>query len=706
MDALSRLFAPSIVAVVGATDREGSVGRTILTNLVEGFRGEVVPVNPDREEVLGIAAVDDVSDVPEADLVVVAIPADPALEVVRGCGEIGIRNLVVISAGFGEMGEAGAARERELAAIAEEYDLNVVGPNCLGVISTASGLNATFGPEFSLRGPLSFVSQSGAFVTAVLDWAKDQDVGFEHVVSLGNKTVLDETDFVREWGDDPDTDVVLGYLESIEDGRAFLEACRDVTRDTPVVVVKAGRTEAGARAAASHTGAIAGSDRAYDAGFEQGGVLRAENVQELFDYTQVLAGQPLPDGDSVAVVTNAGGPGVMSTDALGASPLSVASFTDETIDRLREILPATANVYNPVDVVGDADLERFRTAMDIVFADETVDAAIVCSAPAPIVDYDALARVVGELHEKHDLPVVTCLMGGDRTRSAAGVLNEYGIPNYFDPARAVDSLSALVEYRDVSRREYEPPKTFDVDRDRARSVLERVRSRESNRLGLEALPVLDAYGIPTPDGRLVESPAEAIAAAEDVGEPVVMKVVSPAVVHKSDVGGVAIGVSLDEVADTYDALIARVQRYQPDATVLGVYVQEQVDVEAGVETIVGMNRDPQFGPLLMFGLGGIFVEVLEDVTFRVAPVGEPEARSMLEDVEAAPLLSGARGREPVDRAAIVDVVQRLSQLVTDFPAILELDVNPLVATADSVAAIDLRLTVDPDELRSRKNVVS
>ena len=698
MDSLARLFAPETVAVVGATDREGSIGRTILTNLVEGFRGAVVPVNPDREEVLGIEAVGDVADVPDADLAVIAIPADPALEVVRTCGEVGIRNVVLISAGFGEMGEAGTARERELASIAAEYDLNVVGPNCLGVISTSSGLNATFGPEFSLQGPMSFVSQSGAFVTAVLDWAKDQGIGFEHVVSLGNKTVLDETDFVREWGDDPGTGVILGYLESIEDGRAFLETAREVTDETPVVLVKAGRTEAGAQAAASHTGAIAGSDRAYDAAFEQGGVLRAESPQELFDYAQVLAGQPLPDGDSVAVVTNAGGPGVMSTDALGASRLSVASFADETIDRLREILPEAANFYNPVDVIGDADLDRFRKAMDVVFADENVDAAIVCSAPAPIVDYDALAAVVGDLHEKHDVPVVTCLMGGDRTRSAAAVLGEYGIPNYFDPARAVDSLSALVEYREISRREYEPPAQFDVDRDRVRTILERVRSRETNRLGLEALPILDAYGIQTPPGRLVESPAEAIAAAEEIGHRVVMKVVSPAVVHKSDVGGVAVGVPQDEVGDTYDALVARVRQYQPDATVLGVYVQEQVDVERGVETIVGMNRDPQFGPLVMFGLGGIFVEVLEDVTFRVAPVGESEARTMLDEIEAAPLLAGSRGREPVDRDAVVDVLQRLSQLVTDFPAILELDVNPLVATADGAVAIDLRLTVDPDRL--------
>jgi acetyltransferase len=695
--ALETLFAPDRVAVVGATERDGSVGRAVVQNLLDHFEGEVVPVNPTRESVFDRPCVDEVSDA-EADLVVVVVPPALAVDVVRDAGEAGVRDVVVITAGFGEAGSEGAARERELAAVAEEYDINLVGPNCLGIISTTKGLNATFGPTMADPGNVSFMSQSGAFVTAVLDWAADHEIGFKDVVSLGNKAVMDERDFVQAWGEDPETDVVLGYLESIEDGSEFIQTAREVTQDTPVVVVKSGRTEAGAHAAASHTGAIAGSEAAYEAGLEQAGVLRADSVQDLFDFGGILAGQPTPESDGVAIVTNAGGPGVMATDAVGDSDLSLATFADETHEQLAAALPDNANVYNPVDVIGDARVDRFQEALEIVLDDPNVGCAVVLSCPTAVLPYDDLADVITEAHEATGIPVACALMGGESTRDATHRLAESGIPNYFDPARAVGSLDALRRYREIKTTVYEPPREFDVDREAAREILERAADRGENRLGVEAMGLLDAYGIRTPASEIVSSREDALRAAHDIGEEVAMKIVSPDILHKSDIGGVKVGVPAEEAGDAYEDLVTRAKNYQPDATLLGVQVQEMVETDDGVETIVGTNRDPQFGPLLLFGLGGIFVEVLEDTTVRVAPVSEPEAEAMVDDIDAAPLLRGARGREPVDERTIVETLQRLSQLVTDFPAILELDVNPLVARPEGAEAIDVRLTIDPETL--------
>jgi acetyl coenzyme A synthetase (ADP forming)-like protein len=693
MGELETLFAPDRVAVVGASNEEGSVGHAVTRNLLDAFDGEVLAVNPNQETVLGVPCYDDVRET-DADLAVVAVPPTAAVEVVRSAARAGIQNVVVITAGFSEAGEA--ARERELLDIAGEHGMNLVGPNSLGVMSTPVSMNATFGPRGPDPGGISFMSQSGAFITAVLDWAGDRDVGFRHVVSLGNKAVLDESDFVREWGDDPETEVVLGYLEDIGDGRAFVEAAREVTAETPVVVVKSGRTEAGASAAASHTGAMAGSEAAYRTGLRQAGVLRADSVGELFDYASILAGQPLPETDGVAIVTNAGGPGVMTTDAVGDADLALATFDDATRDRLRERLPPAAAPSNPVDIVGDASVERFADALDIVLADDNVGMAVVLSCPTATLSFDALAEAVVDLQARHEVPVAATLMGGSSTESAAATLATAGIPAYFDPARAVGALGALDEYATIREREYGTPTQFDVDRERAAEILSEATGRGQTLLGVEAMGLLDAYGIPTPDGSVVGSPGEASRVAEAIGGEVVMKIVSPDISHKSDIGGVEVGVPPAAVADTYEDLVVRAHNYQPDATILGVQVQDLVDLETGTETIVGVTRDPQFGPLVMVGLGGIFVEVMEDTAFRVAPVPEPEIRGMFEELDSMPLLYGARGREPADVDALVETVARVSQLVTDFPAIAELDINPVVALPDGVAAVDLRLTLDPE----------
>ncbi|MEF8781567.1 MAG: acetate--CoA ligase family protein [Haloarculaceae archaeon] len=702
MGSLATLFAPERVAVVGATDTEGSVGYAVTKHLRDSFDGVVVPVNPNRDEILGLSCYDAVSDVEGIDVAVVVVPPSIAVDVVRDAAESDVENVVVITAGFSEAGSEGAARERTLVEIAEEHDLNLVGPNCLGVMSTPSGLNATFAPTQPDRGNVSFMSQSGAFVTAVLDWAADRDLGFKDVVSLGNKAVLDESDFVRAWGEDRETDVILGYLEDVADGRAFIDAAREISAETPIVVVKSGRTEAGASAAASHTGAIAGSDRAYEAGLEQAGVIRAESVQELFDAASVLADQPRPESSEVAIVTNAGGPGVMTTDAVGDTSLSLATFEDATLDALEAGLPDGANIYNPVDIIGDAPVERFETTIETVLDDPNVGMAVVLACPTATLSFDDLAGATTRLQAEHGTPVAAVLMGGSSTRSAAATLSEAGIPTYFDPSRAVESLETLSEYAEIHGQTYEKPATFDADRERAREILETAVERGSIQLGVEAMELLEAYGIPTPDGEVVDDPVEAERVAERIGGGVVMKIVSPDILHKSDIGGVEVGVEPGEIRDTFEDLVARARRYQPDASILGVQLQEMIDLESGTETIVGMTRDPQFGPLVMFGLGGIFVEVMEDTTFRVAPVAEGEARGMLEEIQAAPLLRGARGRDPADTDAVVEVIQRLSQLVTEFPAITELDINPLVAGAEGATAVDLRLTLDRDAMTDQE----
>ncbi len=702
MGELSTLFAPERVAVVGASEEAGTVGYAITKNLRDEFEGTVAPVNPNRERVLGLDCYDAVGAAGDVDVAVVVVPPTIAVDVVRETAEAGVENVVVITAGFSETGSEGSARERELVGLAEEFDLNLVGPNSLGIMSTSVGLNATFGPRSGTPGNISFMSQSGAFITAVLDWAADRHLGFKDVVSLGNKAVLDESDFAREWGDDENTDVILGYLEDIDDGQSFIDTAREVTQETPMVVVKSGRTEAGASAAASHTGAIAGTDAAYEAGLDQAGVLRVETVQELFDFASVLAGQPLPETEGVAIVSNAGGPGVMATDAVGDSTLSLADFTDETLTRLRERLPEEANIYNPVDIIGDAPIERFEKTIDIVLNDDNVGMAIVLSCPTAVLSFDELAEATLALQAKHETPVAATLMGGSSTATAAETLSEAGIPTYFDPERAVRSLEALSTYAERREREYAEPETFDIDRERIDEILTSAVEAGRTQLGVESMELLEACGIETPQGAVVDSPRDAESLAAEIDGDVVMKIVSPDISHKSDIGGVEVGVSTAEVADTYEDIVVRARNYQPDASILGVQVQELVDLDSGTETIVGVTRDPQFGPLVMFGLGGIFVEIMEDTSFRVAPVAERDGREMIDEVTSSPLLYGARGREPADVDALVDVIQRISQLVTEFPAITELDINPVVALPDGVAAIDLRLTLDAGAVRTQE----
>jgi acetyltransferase len=696
MTGLSKLFAPDSVAVVGASDEAGSVGHALMTNLRSNFDGDVVPVNPNRESVFGQPCLDSVAEA-TIDLAVVAVPASAVVEVVREAGESKIRTVVVVTAGFSEEGGTGATRERELADVANAYNINLVGPNSLGVLSSRSGLNATFGPQGPLPGNVSFMSQSGAFVTAVLDWANERGLGFLDIVSLGNKAVLDETSFLKFWGADEETTVVLGYIEGIENGEQFVQVARKVTRETPIVLIKSGRTEAGAHAAASHTGAIAGSESAYKAGLDAAGVVQAKSVEELFDYASALAGQPPPQSDTVAVITNAGGPGVMATDAVGDSTLELASFSPTTARSLAADLPPHANIHNPVDIIGDANVDRFQRTLETVFSAPEVGSIVIIACPTTMLSFEALAETISDLNDRYHAPLAVCFMGGATTNAAEQRLAEVGVPCYFDPARAVRALDGLWAYRKTQQTDHTEPLTYDTDRSQAADILTRYVSTGENRVGVEAMELLDVYGIPTAKGEVVTSPGAAERISAQLDTDAVMKIVSPDILHKSDIGGVVVGVKQTDVAQTYRTLCSRARQYQPDATVLGVQVQEQLAVDTGVETIVGATRDPQFGPLVLFGLGGVYVEVFKDTTVRLAPVTQEEAHEMIDEIQATPLLRGARGKDAVDESAIIDVIGRLSQLVTDFPAILELDVNPLVVTSKGATAVDFRLLIDTEE---------
>jgi acetyltransferase len=637
-----------------------------------------------------------VAALPEpVDLAVIVIPADGVAEVLRECGKKGIKNAVVISAGFKECGVEGAKREQELVRVAEEYGLNVLGPNVLGIISTRAGLNATFAPRGALPGHIAFISQSGAFCTSVLDWAWKEKLGFSHFVSLGNKAVLNECDFLWAFAEDPETRVIVAYLEGIQDGPRFMEIAREVTREKPIVVLKAGRAEAGARAVSSHTGTMAGADHAYDAAFRQCGVIRARTVEELFDYAYILARQPLPKGKRIGIMTNAGGAGVMAADAAEWEGLTVARLSESTVRALAARLPPAAALYNPVDILGDANAQRYREALELVLGDPGVDMVTALSAPVAILRFSELAEVVAEAKERFGKPIAVSFMAGELGEEAEEVLRRAGIPSFFDPARAVRALAALAKYVEIRARRRTPPPSFPVDLPKARKILKSAEEKGRVRLGLEAMELLSAYGIPVAKGGVAKTAEEARKIAEEIGKPVAIKILSPEITHKTEVGGVRLSVPPQEADRVAWELLNAFRKTFPGIPMDGVYVQEMLP--PGREVILGMVRDPTFGPLLMFGLGGIYVEVLRDVAFGVAPLSREEAEEMVRLIRGAKLLLGVRGQPPVDLAGLVDLILRISQMSVENPEILELDLNPVICYPERVVAVDVRMTIAEEE---------
>ena len=696
---LGALFHPRSVAVVGASKTEGKIGHSILRNIIDcGFKGPIYPVNPKETRICGLTCYPSVSAIPETpEQVVVAVPARAVLDVVRECGEKGVAALVVVTAGFKEVGKEGLDLEKQLVAVCRQYGMKMVGPNCLGVMDTHTPLNASFAAGFARRGDIAFLSQSGALCAAILDWSLKRDIGFSKFVSVGNKAVLSELDFIRDAAEDDYSKVILCYLEDVKDGAAFVEEVSRASRRKPIVIIKSGTSQAGAQAASSHTGALAGSNLAYDTAFRQAGVIRAATMEELFDYALAFATQPIPSGRRVGLVTNSGGPGIIATDQVEAQGLTMARFTRETLEELRRTLPPAANIYNPVDVLGDADAHLYRKAFRAVMGDPGVD-AVVCLLTRPAgIDPGEVARgIVEERKAFPGKPVVAAFLGGENVAEGVAVLRENGIPSYEFPERAVTAVAGLTRYAELVKR---PPlgkghEFDDVDRRKVKEVFAEVRrERRLVLLGNEAHRVAAAYGIKAAPIELATRVSEAVGAAEELGYPVVLKISSPKITHKSDVGGVKVGLkSPAEVREGFLEILENAHRALPNVPVNGVEVQKMMP--GGTEFIVGVSRDLQFGPLVMFGLGGIWVNLLKDVSFRLAKgLTLEEIEAMILETKANTLLRGFRGRPPLDTGAVVETIARVAQLVRDFPEIAEMDINPLVAYENGVAALDVKMTI-------------
>jgi acetyltransferase len=694
---LDNFFDPQSVAVIGASRDSDKLGYAVLYNLKEGgYPGELYPVNPKADEILGLDVYPSVLDIPgPVDLAVIVIPYRFVPGALEECGQKGVPAVVVITAGFREAGREGFERERELIQIAGRYDMRIIGPNCLGVIDTNTPLNASFATGMPPSGPIAFMSQSGALGTAVLDIAMAGRIGFSKFISLGNKADVSEIDLLRALEDDESSRVILLYVEGVPNGQEFIEVARKVTRHKPVVAIKSGVTQSGSRAVSSHTGSLAGSESAYKAAFHQAGIIRASSMEDLFDYALGFAYQPLSRGDRIGIVTNAGGPGILATDALERAGLVIPRLTPQTAEALGDFLPGAASVANPVDVLGDAMADRYERAIEMVLADDQIDAVIVILTPQAMTEIDKTAEAVGRLAQQSQKPVLGCFMGEARVEPGVEILREHGVPNYPFPERAAGALSAMSAYRRERERPIFEPEPCAVCIPVVSELFERVRSEGRVSIGeMEAREVLESYGFPIPKSELAETVEEAVATADRFGYPVVLKVASPDILHKTDVGGVRVNLqSASDVRDAFDLIVYRAQRYVPGARVWGCLVQEMVP--KGREVLVGMSRDPQFGPLVAFGLGGIYVEALKDVAFRVAPFSREEAGEMIREIRSYPLLEGVRGEPPADHEAMVDALLRVSQLVTDFPEIVELDINPLMVFEEGrgATALDMRLVL-------------
>jgi acetyl coenzyme A synthetase (ADP forming)-like protein len=695
---LDSILRPRSIAVIGASRHPNTIGYQIVDNLIRyGFNGPLYPVNPKAEVIHSIRAYPGVSAIPDpVDLAIVVVPRDLVLAAVEECGKKGVKGLVVITAGFAEVGGEGVERERRLLEVVRGYGMRMVGPNCMGVLNSAAefSMNATFAPTMPPYGPVGFISQSGAMGLSILDYAEELGIGIHQFVSVGNNADVSGNDLLLYWADDVAIRVILMYLEGFGDARRFFQIARKLTRRKPIFVVKAGRTAAGARAASSHTAALAGTDLAADALMEQCGVMRAQTVEELFDYAMAFPRLPLPKGDRVAIVSNAGGPAIILADACESLGLRVAELAPETQAAIRARLPEEAAVRNPVDLIASATAETFGGVLGLVLQDPNIDAVIVSVAPPPLKGKagDVAEAIVQATAARRDIPVMAVLLGRQGVSAGMRNLLRAGMPGYIFPESAARALAAMNRYRKWLERPEGTELQFPADAARVAGIVARARAERREKLSeAEALQVLDAYGIPTVPWRQVASEDESVAAARDLGHPVVLKVISRSIVHKSDVGGVVMGLGSErEVREGYRRML---QRVQERAGVAAEAVLVQRMIPGGRETIVGSARDPRAGPLIMFGLGGVAVEVLKDVVFRVHPLTDVDAREMIRAIRGYPLLEGVRGEAAVDVVALEEILQRVSQLVGEHEAILDMDINPLVSFPDRALALDARFRI-------------
>ena len=696
---LERFFNPESVAIVGASTRKGKVGHEILASIIGGgYEGRIFPVNPNADQIKGLKCYPDLESIGEIpDLVVIVVPAKAVAAVMEQCASIGVKSVIIITAGFKEVGKEGRKLEQAIVGIARRGRIRMIGPNCLGVMVPSAKLNASFGGELPKAGGIGYISQSGALLAAILDIANANGIGFSKLISIGNKADVDELDIIEILDEDPETRVIAGYLESITEGNAFVRKAEQISYGKPLLLIKSGGTAAGAKAASSHTGSLAGGETAYECVFERAGIVRCNSIKQQFDYAQAFANQPLPAGPGVAVITNAGGPGIMAADAVERQGLTIAKLADETVAKLASQLPAAANVYNPIDILGDALADRYEFALDVVLDDAKVDSVLILLTPQAMTDSEAAAEaVVRTSGKKTSKPILACFLGAGKVEQGIRILREGRVPQYDSPETAVSTIKVMCEYVRWRSRPKRVVKLFAVNRRKVENIIERHLRTGLREIGeTETKEILEAYGFVTPRGSIATTAEQAANIAQQLGYPVVLKIWSPDILHKSDVGGVRVGLhSTQEVKDAFDLMMYRIPKKLPEAEILGVLVQEMCI--SGREVILGMNRDRRFGPVMMFGMGGIMVEVLKDVSFYLAPLTSDEAKQMLMSTRTYRMLEGVRGEEPVDIDAIAEGLQRLSQLVTEFPQIQELDINPYVVGPEGTRqiAVDARMSVE------------
>ncbi len=699
---LVSLFQPKTVAVAGASRNPAKIGNIIVKNLItSGFTGRIYPVNPREQEVEGLSCYPDAAGLPQPpDVAVIAVPAAQAVAVADDCARAGAKHLVVVTAGFRETGTDGLRREKELVAVCRQHGVRLLGPNCVGLMDTHTPVNASFAGSFPAKGKIAFISQSGAFVLAILDWSFSIGLGFSRFVSLGNKADLSETDMIVEAAGDEQTKVILCYIEDIAEGRRFMDAAREVSRKKPIIILKSGTSSEGARAASSHTGALAGSDIAYSTCFKQCGVIRADTMAELFDLALSFAEQTIPGGERVAIITNSGGPGIVATDRVAKNGLKMARFNTQTIDGLRRSMPPESNIYNPVDVLGDARADRYGKALDLLVSDGNVDALLLLMCPAAVTEPLETARAVIATARRHpDKPLAAAFMGGPQLASGTELLKKEGVPVFTFPEAAIRSLNGLVEYGRIMAVPVsgEPLAYAGVERDAVREIITRVRKEgRPVLLGSEAANVANAYGIAAVPTLLATTLEETVKKAGRIGYPLVLKVASPKILHKTDVGGVIAGITdEDELRKGYGAVMNQVLAHFPHNVIYGVEIQKMMP--AGNELIIGATRDIQFGHLIAFGLGGIYTNLLRDVSFRLAyGLTRGDVEQMIRETKAYTLVRGYRGQEAGDLAALVDTIGRVAVLVTDFPEIADLDINPVFLYAQGLAALDVKITISTE----------
>ncbi len=695
----SFFFKPRSIAVIGASRQPGKVGYDTLKNLIDdNYKGKIYPVNPSAPNILGLKAYKSVGEIDdEIDLALVIVPAELVINTFKELISKNVKGAVIIAAGFREIGGAGVQRERELAEMCRGK-IRVIGPNCLGIIDTYSNLNASFAPTMPRQGKIGFMSQSGAMVTAILDFAAGRDIGFSKFISMGNKMDLDETHFLEILGEDDNTRVIIGYLESVVDGKMFLETADRVSRKKPVIIFKSGVSAEGTRAASSHTGSLSGLDRAYECAFTKSGVIRARSIEDLFDWAEVFASQPLPEGKRVVIITNAGGPGIIATDKAAEEKLILATVNAATAGKLKETLPPAASVYNPIDVLGDADSQRYQQVIELVAQAEEVDCMLIILSPQANTQIEETAKIVSNFSYTSPKTVITSFMGEERMATAFSIFRRGRVANISFPDRAMRAMAIMANHGAWKKQKKPEAYYKDIDEDNIKKLLKaKAEEGKIKLVDFEARALLEMCRIPTLPTVLTHTADEAADVAKQIGFPVVMKVYSPEILHKTDVGGVRVGLRTSkDVAKAFEAIMVSVQRFLPQVPVLGITVQKMV--EGGKEVIVGFSRDPQFGPLVMFGLGGVYVEVLKDVNFALTPLSKKEIREMVTGIKSFPLLSGVRGEKEKDIEALYEVIAVVGTLGERFPEIVEMEINPLMVKdkGEGVWAVDGRLILRGD----------